>query len=295
MILDLMVIQISDLLNLPIQVDDADSEPMGVLTEDSSLSATVDTEFELSSFLGEASSSSGMFIDTQAGPPPVTTANIALQAKSTATSTLLNKDSMNITEKKSIDDDNEWIKYAGQLEVITNLNKDLIDTLKNKHKIPNIIEFLTSVTTSCEEIQSLSKDLGSKSQILIDQLLENVESRDDYIPDIFNTDYKVPHDPGCRPKTLTREQRMYLIKLGQCQPILPSYPKNDAMKAQKGTYCFSPRWYKEYPYIEYSIDTDKAYCFVCKLFSFGNNREKSEEVWIEGFCNWQKAKGSQGK
>ena len=202
--------------------------------------------------------------------------------------------SMNITDQKSQDDDDEWIRYAGQLEVITDLNKDLIDTLKNKHKIPNIIEFLTSVTTSCEEIQSLSKDLGSKSQILINQLLENVESRDDYIPDIFNTDYKVPHDPGCRPKTLTREQRMYLIKLGPCQPIT-SFPKNEDMKATKDTCCFSPRWYKEYEYIEYSIDYDKAYCFVCKLFSFGIDREKSEDVWIEGFCNWQKAKGSQGK
>ena len=79
--------QISDLLNLPVQVDDADSKSMGDLIEDSSLSATVDTEFELSAFLGMASTSSGMFSDTQAGPSPVTTANIALQAKSTATST----------------------------------------------------------------------------------------------------------------------------------------------------------------------------------------------------------------
>ena len=60
-----------------------------------------------------------------------------------------NQESVNVTDQKSIDD--EWIRYTGQLAVITDQGNDLVDTLKNKHKIPNIIEFLTNVTVSCHE------------------------------------------------------------------------------------------------------------------------------------------------
>lgn len=58
---------------------------------------------------------------------------------------------------------------------------------------------------------------------------------------------------------------------------------------------FSSRWYAEIPYLEYSIVKDRAYCFVYKLFSHGVDREKIEKVWIDGFCNWRRAKGSRGK
>ena len=129
----------------------------------------------------------------------------------------------------------------------------------------------------------------------MNQMLEDIESREDYIPDILNINYKVSHDPGCRPKTINDEQRRYLIKMGPFQPVLHSFPKNKNMKASRDTCSFSPRWYSDYPYIEYSIEKDMAYCFVCKLFSHGIDRENSEEVWIEGFCNWRKAMSSQGK
>ena len=160
------------------------------------------------------------------------------------------------------------------------------------YKVPNKIEFLTSVTTSCQEITSICETLGHKSQRLLNQILE---SRDDYVPDILDNNYKVSHDPGCRPETLTNEQKMYLIKLGPCQPKLSSFPKNLQMKAVNDTCCFSARWYIEYPDIEYSIEKDRVYCFVCKLFSSGMDRGNRELAWIVGFSDWRKAKGSQGK
>ena len=94
----------------------------------------------------------------------------------------------------------------------------------------------------------------------MNQMLEDIESREDYIPDILNINYKVSHDPGCRPKTINDEQRRYLIKMGPFQPVLHSFPKNKNMKASRYTCSFSPRWYSDYPYIEYSIEKDMAYC-----------------------------------
>lgn len=218
-----------------------------------------------------------------------------------STSTLLKKSdkqqgdqALSVSDPKLVSDD-EWIKCVGQLEVITNQSKNLINTVKSDCVIGNVEEFLTSVVSSSKEIKFLCGKLELKSQNLLSQVLEEAANREDYLTDVLQSDDQVPQDPGSRPVVLTDKQRMYLVKLGPYQPKLSSFPKNEAMKKVKDTCCFSSRWYGEYPYLEYSIVTDRAYCFVCKLFSHGFDREKSERVWIEGFCDWWKAKGSRGK
>ena len=191
--------------------------------------------------------------------------------------------------------DEEWIKCVGQLGVITDHCRDLVKNLKRDNVIVNIEEFLTSVASSTEEIKLLCEKLELKSHNLLSQVLEEGVNKEDYLTDALKSEHQVPHDPGSRPVVLTDRQRMYLVNLGPYQPKLSSFPKNEVMKKVNDTCCFSSRWYDEYPYLEYSIATDRAYCFVCTLFSHGFDREKSERVWIEGFYDWRKAKGSRGK
>ena len=72
------------------------------------------------------------------------------------------------------------------------------------------------------------------------------------------------------------------------------FPKNIVMKNHRDTCSFNPRWYKDYPYLDYSPQTNKAFCFVCTIFPDGYGRTKSETTFIDGFSAWNKATGSQG-
>jgi hypothetical protein len=52
---------------------------------------------------------------------------------------------------------------------------------------------------------------------------------------------------------------------------------------------FNPAWFKEYKWLEYSIEKDVAYCLYCYLFksNFGN-QVGGDSFVIEGFSNWKK-------
>jgi hypothetical protein len=77
------------------------------------------------------------------------------------------------------------------------------------------------------------------------------------------------HDPGKRipisryaVNDQDRVRRRY-IELGPCQP------KNHKFKVTNKSgmdrrFCHS--WFKEFPWIEYSVEKDAAFCFVCYLF-----------------------------
>ncbi|XP_050699411.1 uncharacterized protein LOC126986933 [Eriocheir sinensis] len=158
-----------------------------------------------------------------------------------STSTLLKKSdkqqgdqALSVSDPKLVSDD-EWIKCVGQLEVITNQSKNLINTVKSDCVIGNVEEFLTSVVSSSKEIKFLCGKLELKSQNLLSQVLEEAANREDYLTDVLQSDDQVPQDPGSRPVVLTDKQRMYLVKLGPYQPKLSSFPKNEAMKKVKDT------------------------------------------------------------
>ena len=58
---------------------------------------------------------------------------------------------------------------------------------------------------------------------------------------------------------------------------------------------FSPVWYKDYPYLEYSISKDNVYCNVCSLFRQGLGCQKGDPAWTTGIDDWSKMNGSRGK
>jgi hypothetical protein len=57
-------------------------------------------------------------------------------------------------------------------------------------------------------------------------------------------------------------RRGYILK-GPCQPCENDFP---TQKIKKKNRHFTPVWFYMYPWPEYSIAKDGAFCFVCYLF-----------------------------
>ena len=57
--------------------------------------------------------------------------------------------------------------------------------------------------------------------------------------------------------------RRRYIELGACQPKNHNFEYRDISGLQ---HRFSPSWFKDYKWLEYSVDKEAAFCFVCYLF-----------------------------
>ncbi|CAB3988472.1 zinc finger MYM-type 1-like [Paramuricea clavata] len=86
------------------------------------------------------------------------------------------------------------------------------------------------------------------------------------------------HDPALRSEVRDDNQREYLVELGPFQPRLPCFPTNPDIPQGKQNH-FSPRWYDEYPHLEYSVEKDAVFCFVCSLFDDTPSKEKADPSW----------------
>jgi rhodanese-related sulfurtransferase len=53
-----------------------------------------------------------------------------------------------------------------------------------------------------------------------------------------------------------------------------------------GMRRFLPKWFSEFSWLEYSVDKDAAYCFVCYLFKVNNKLPGGDAFVNEGFRNW---------
>eukprot|EP00102_Acyrthosiphon_pisum_P021445 XP_016658655.1 PREDICTED: uncharacterized protein LOC107883349 [Acyrthosiphon pisum] len=72
---------------------------------------------------------------------------------------------------------------------------------------------------------------------------------------------------------------------GPVQPILKVYPKT-AFGSQNRS--FGSKYFKEYNWLEYSIEKDAIFCFPCRMFSTSSGHV--EDVFVTtGFNNWKKA------
>ncbi|KAL4131560.1 hypothetical protein QTP88_008853 [Uroleucon formosanum] len=70
---------------------------------------------------------------------------------------------------------------------------------------------------------------------------------------------------------------------GPCRPILTEYKKIKFGTQQRS---FRGQWYNECNWLEYSVQRNAAFCFVCQTFGSENS---GENVWIKsGFNNLQK-------
>jgi hypothetical protein len=92
------------------------------------------------------------------------------------------------------------------------------------------------------------------------------------------------HDPGLRVPISSFDvndqdaaRRGYILK-GTCQPHAHEFPIRSIYGKDR---CFSLLWFATYPWIEYSVEKDAAFCSVCYLF--GN---ESGKFVTGGWNNW---------
>ncbi len=73
------------------------------------------------------------------------------------------------------------------------------------------------------------------------------------------------------------------------RPINVTFPKRGYTDKERS---FNPLWYNQYPWLEYSVKKDAAFCFPCRLFISGRRREKA--FTVNGFRDWKHATGNKG-
>jgi hypothetical protein len=83
---------------------------------------------------------------------------------------------------------------------------------------------------------------------------------------------------------LSEQQKQYLISKGTHQPVLEKCPFNVVISKSKQN-SFSTQWYKEFPYLEYSLPLDRALCFACSLFGDGAGTGSAETNWSSNGVN----------
>ena len=119
---------------------------------------------------------------------------------------------------------------------------------------------------------------------LIDDDEEDDDGDDEAVYDID----LLSHDPGKRiPITQydVNEQdavRRGYIALGPCQPREHDFPRRNI----GGMRRFVATWYDAYNWLEYSVERDAAFCFVCYLFKEKTNYAGGDSFVNGGFRNW---------
>ena len=92
-------------------------------------------------------------------------------------------------------------------------------------------------------------------------------------------------DPVQKPPSDPNERKHY-INHGPIQPRIDTFPKTNGR-------AFNKQWYDKYSWLEYSVDKDAVFCFVCRLFASTLNSSQSSTVFtISGFKDWSKALAS---
>nr|XP_045086348.1 zinc finger MYM-type protein 1-like [Aegilops tauschii subsp. strangulata] len=77
--------------------------------------------------------------------------------------------------------------------------------------------------------------------------------------------------------------RRRYIELGACQPKKHNFEYRDISGLQRR---FSPSWFKDYKWLEYSVDKEAAFCFVCFLFKDKKRCPGGDDFVKKGFNNW---------
>ena len=184
-----------------------------------------------------------------------------------------------------------YFPCLGKLRYCSEKITDLVNNAANTSVIHYESAF-TQVRGICQETATLAHQAQSLANLKI-QELSNISNK---LHNFSEQDVLIEHDPAKRPEMFSEGQVKHLIHIGPCQPKLPSYPKNTELTMKGKQSSFSPTWYKEYSYLEYSISSDKAYCYVFQMFGKGCAwRERSELPWITGINDWSKVKGSRRK
>ncbi|KAJ1700789.1 hypothetical protein LUZ63_000568 [Rhynchospora breviuscula] len=99
-------------------------------------------------------------------------------------------------------------------------------------------------------------------------------------------------DPGKRlqideyPPNQRDEVRRFYISEGPFQPYMDNYPYGEGANRHRR---FHHKWFKMFPWLEFSPTTERGYCFPCFLFSTKpRGKCGSDTFTVKGFQNWKK-------
>jgi hypothetical protein len=105
-------------------------------------------------------------------------------------------------------------------------------------------------------------------------------------------------DPGKRqqiwelPVDKQEEARRFYISEGPYQPYMKQYPYNGTTKNRRR---FQYSYFKNFPWLEYSLSTHRAYCLPCFVFTKKpSGRCGSDTFTVKGFINWKKVNDGPG-
>ncbi|XP_021758665.1 zinc finger MYM-type protein 1-like [Chenopodium quinoa] len=115
----------------------------------------------------------------------------------------------------------------------------------------------------------------------------NVPLEEDLVYDVE----LLPHDPGKRINIMdypanerNAVRRGYILKK-PCQPKTHDFPQRQV----SGLRRFSIHWFKKWDWLEYSIEKDATFCFVCYLFKNEVDSYSGGDAFVDGgFRAWNK-------
>jgi hypothetical protein len=91
-------------------------------------------------------------------------------------------------------------------------------------------------------------------------------------------------DPATDIISADRHARDEYVKLGPVQPRLSAYPVSTFGKKQRK---FNAHWFDSFSWLEYSVSTDRSFCFVCRVFKSPNCMKHDEAFQSTGYCDWK--------
>lgn len=250
-------------------------------------------------------SCSAVFSATRAAVEEVHLTNAQQKLDDFLTSTCTNNSSKSSKSTKTTEEDDfsVLVAYAAEvnekiLQFVSNVS-DQGSSVKSKYScvtnnklsffgyMAAVKEFLNFIANGTSNIVSFCDK--------IDEIMQKVNSKKN--TSNLNDEPKelLPRDPGLRHNTkLNKNEKQYLLSQGPCQPLMSNYLVDPHINKRKQN-SFSSKWYAEYPYLEYSVAKDAAYCFACCLCSDVAGSKGNDSAWIdEGVRSWHKFK-SRGK
>ena len=168
----------------------------------------------------------------------------------------------------------DFIQCTGQLgSLITHM------TLMKQNMLKCTVASQEAFLVDAKEAAQSCKEIAARLEKSVELALSK---RDKEKVVILESDLpeSVPSDPGrLRPPNMTKSQIKYLAQIGPQQPKLFNYTQDKEIKGNHKQNRFCAAWYSQYPFLEYSIEKDAVFCFVCQMFPNGPDREQSEQNW----------------
>ncbi|CAF1035837.1 unnamed protein product [Adineta ricciae] len=89
----------------------------------------------------------------------------------------------------------------------------------------------------------------------------------------------------------SNKSQLYPFDLSNSLNEPPAQPKLATYPFDKDKRCFHSQWFLQFSWLEYSVQTDFAYCYYCRHFNSSarlNTRNQSD-AFVNGFHSWKNA------